>query len=427
MGKTSKKCRRWQGSPDEAGRRTSIYLGPCSEGDYREISGHLKNLERAKRLGVQMTAATAAWLESIGDDLREKIAGQGLCASRAGRKEVQQSIAKYVADYIERRADVGFRTKNNLRQSEARLVEHFGKMRTMQSVTVGDAKAFRHWLEGQGYAVATISMFIKKARQFFADAVDRELLAKNPFKAVKAGVQVNAARMRYVPVATVEAVMAKAPSLQCKLVLALARYAGLRCPSELVSLTWADVNFEDNKIHLCSSKTKKQGKGERFVPINVRLASLLTKALSAAPERSQKVVLGIDDSTNMRTQIERFCEAAGVSPWPKALQNLRLSCETDWMVSDGVALACKWSGNTPEVAMRHYHLVRDEDFERVRLRSADSSAERCRTEGNEGEPPKSTATASEGNSSTCTPMHSGSLAVAANSVPPRGVEPLSSG
>jgi integrase len=50
-------------------------------------------------------------------------------------------------------------------------------------------------------------------------------------------------------------------------VLALARYGGLRCPSELVGLKWSEVNWERSRFTVHSPKTEGQGKSKRTVPI----------------------------------------------------------------------------------------------------------------------------------------------------------------
>jgi hypothetical protein len=43
-------------------------------------------------------------------------------------------------------------------------------------------------------------MYVKKARQVYQDAIDRKLIAENPFRAVKAGSMANAERQVYVTV-----------------------------------------------------------------------------------------------------------------------------------------------------------------------------------------------------------------------------------
>jgi integrase len=401
-------------------------MGRGTARGHAETKGHLAALQQAKRFGQQPPRSTLAWLAGIGDDLHARIVRAGLCDARSAVTPSLQSMASYVAGYIARRKDLGRRTLLNLGQVEAKLVEHFGRERSLASITVGDAKGFRQWLEMEGYGQATIAMHVKKARQFFGDAVDRELLAKNVFVKVKAGSQVNADRMQYVKAERVEAVMAVA-SPPYKLVLALARYAGLRCPSEPSQLLWGHVLWDKHQLVVTSEKTKKQGKPSRIVPIAARLREVLLEAFADAAEGETRVVPGVFTSSNLRTQIGRLCERAGVESWPKLLQNLRLSCETDWMDSDGLALACKWSGNTPEVALKHYHLVRETDFLRAAKRGAESGAEPVRIEGKGTAGTETSTPASAGISSTFPSIPFHALAGVSASVPPRGVEPLSSG
>jgi integrase len=389
----------------------------------------MRSLESSKRRGLQISAAAAAWLGTIDDGLHGKIADEGFCVPRVA-KAAKLTIAGHVAAYIDRRGDLGECARLNLRQAERKLLEHFGEPRMLASVTVGDAKAYRQWLEGQGYALATIAMHVKKAKQLFGDAVDHELLAKNPFKGVVAGSQVNADNMRYIAADAVEGIIAVAPGVGWKALLALARYGGLRCPSEIALLTWADVDFDAARICVHSSKTRKQGKAVRIVPMNRRLRELLLEAFTAAPEGQERVVDGVGKSSNLRTHFERLCIRAGVTPWSKPFQNLRLSCETDWMDTDSIALACKWSGNSPEVAISHYHLVRDSDYARVAARGENGSAKdgaeygaECgATEWNGVQSHKTTKAASAVKASACTPNAVSALTADAALLPLRGIE-----
>ena len=153
-----------------------------------------------------------------------------------------------------------------------------------------------------------------------------------------------------------------------------------------------------------------------------RLIEILRETLAGISNDQALVLPSSGASSNFRTQILRLCERAGVEPYPKLLQNLRLSCETDWMDSDGIALACKWSGNTPEVAMKHYHLVRESDYKRVADRGAEYSAERCKSEGNRTETAQTQTPASVGSSVAYCSVPFNSLAGVSALVPPRGVE-----
>ena len=66
---------------------------------------------------------------------------------------------------------------------------------------------------------------------------------------------------------------------------ALCRYAGLRCPSEVGVITWADVNWEKGRLTVLSKKTEHHG-GDyavRVVPIHWALHEILREAFEHPP------------------------------------------------------------------------------------------------------------------------------------------------
>jgi integrase len=418
--------RRWQGSPDSEGRRPSVYVNCRNPREFQQIAGHLKALEHSKRYNLAIPRTTAAWLHGLSDDVYAKLVRAGLAEPREQREAADVLLADHIRKYIESRSDLAPRSQHNLRQTELRLKEFFGPEKRLRHVTAGEAKDFRRWLCQQGYAEATVAMFIKKAKQFFNDAVDREIIRKSPFQKVKAGSQVNPLRMEYVPVEKVEAVMSIC-DLTWKLRLALARFAGLRSPSEPRRIEWADVHWDKDKILIRSKKTEKQGKPLRWVPISDKLRPILLEAFQAAEEGSKRIFPSLTPEANLRTQLHRLCERADVTPWQKDFQNLRLSCETDWIDEHGLATACKWSGNTPEVAAKHYHIVREEQFAKAAKRGAEFGAEVKEKKGNGAEPEKKNRAASEAFSSACGSIPTGTAWHLTEPIPPRGVEPLSSG
>ena len=55
---------------------------------------------------------------------------------------------------------------------------------------------------------------------------------------------------------------------QWRLIFALSRYGGLRCPSEHLGLPWGDVDLDAGRMLVRSPKTERhEGKAERVVPI----------------------------------------------------------------------------------------------------------------------------------------------------------------
>ena len=61
-------------------------------------------------------------------------------------------------------------------------------------------------------------------------------------------------------------------------------YRGGRCPSEVLRLTWDDVDWGLKRFTVTSNKTKKQGKGSRVVPLFPELEPFLAEAFELAEE-----------------------------------------------------------------------------------------------------------------------------------------------
>ena len=162
-------------------------------------------------------------------------------------------------------------------------------------------------------AEATISKRVKTARQIFRQGVRWKMLAENPFADVKAGSQTNKARMYFVSREDAQKVLDACPDAQWKLLFALSRYGGLRCPSEHLMLKWADVDWEKNRILVHSPKTEHHDGGDcRFVPLFPELRPYLLEVFEQAEEGTEYVITRCRDSkTNLRTQMERIIKRAG--------------------------------------------------------------------------------------------------------------------
>jgi len=145
--------------------------------------------------------------------------------------------------------------------------------------------------------------------------------------------------------------------------LGLARFGGLRCPSEILRLKWIDVDFEKQRFTVHASKTEHHAdKGIRTVPMFPELRPLFQDAFDKAEdgavyciERHRNVEI------NLRTQLSRIIKRAGLEPWPKLFQNCR-STRLFKMTGGNVKAVCSWIGNTPAVALNHYAQITETDL-----------------------------------------------------------------
>ena len=253
-------------------------------------------------------------------------------------------------------------------------------------------------------------------------------MAENPFADLKCGDVANESRRCFVPEEDMEAVLAACPDMQWKLIFALARYGGLRTPSETFRLRWEDVNWDRGRFTVHSPKTEGHGKATRIVPLFPRLCRVLLEAFSQAEPGEEYVITRYRDArANLRTHAHRVICRAGLEPWEKTFQNLRSSLETELVEQFPIQTVTSWLGNTPMIAMKHYLMVREEHFTKAVQEAVQNPvqypAALSRTDSQEkseeGQEPAICGTMQN----NATPCDSKGLHL----IPPRGIEPLSPG
>jgi integrase len=334
---------------DQDKRRKKLRLGSVAKRDAQAIAAKVQSIISAKVAGNDPPTATAEWLATIGDDLHQRLAEQELCKPRAHR-----TLGGWVADYLDQHErTIGDYAAKSLGRSRDLLFEFLGKDTLLRAITPERAQAFRVWLaDKKGMAQATIAKHIKHAKQFFLAAVDADALTKSPFAKVTAGTQANAERSVYVSTDDIEKAIAMAPDAQWRLLIALSRYAGLRSPSETLRLRWADVDFVRGTLTVHMTKTAKQGKTKRVVPILPELRPHLEDAFD--PEADRCISRYQTSNLNLRKVFLEILAKAGLKPWPRLFHNLRGSLQTD--LADRYPLQCvvEWLGNSEKVAAAHY-------------------------------------------------------------------------
>ena len=343
-------------------RRQTIRLGDVSEKVAEEVRTRVGVLETLKEHGGTIDKVTAAWLDSIGDVLHEKLARVALVERRQTTEVEEWTIGRLLAGNLATRNDVAPRTQICHEYSKKKLLEFFGKERLLSTVHEHDADEYRRWLLSK-HAQATASREVTRARQFFKVAVRRRLISANPFADVKAGTQANPNRKHYVSRETITAVIAACPDHDWRLIFALARFGGLRTPSELEELKWSDVNWERERFTVrVPKKAHIAGHETRVVPIFSELRPYLEQAFDDAEPGAVYVVPRARGGRNLRRYAYQVIERAGVAVWPKLFNNLRASCETDLMRRHTAHVVHSWIGHSATVAEAHYLQVTDADY-----------------------------------------------------------------
>jgi integrase len=376
-------------------KRKSLRVGTMNERQAGSIKSKVELLIAAKVTSTAPDLEVSRWVSERDDDLHAKLALHGLVAPRVRTK--MPGLMQFVDEYIARRTDVQKSTVVWYRQTRRCLVDYFGGVRLLDEITTGDAKDFRRWLTqaknndspqdgGQGLGENTARKRCAIAKQIFADAVDREIIERNPFAKLE-GLTVGASigRDYFVPRDESAKVIAACPDVQWQLLFALSRYGGLRCPSEHLALRWGDVDWSNSRIAVRSPKTAHhEGKGERIIPLFPELRPHLQAAYDELladfdPKEkrlSEQPVISRyrGSNANLRTQLCRIITKAGLTPWPKLFQNLRSTRATELAAEFPAHVAAEWMGHSTVVADKHYWRVTDADFDRAAQHKAQQSA-----------------------------------------------------
>ncbi|NDH06971.1 hypothetical protein EBX93_13810 [bacterium] len=290
--------------------------------------------------------------------IHEKLVKAGLL-SPVGKVK----LAEFIDDYIASRTDIKNQTRINLCASRRLIVKHFGASKDLRLINPADIAKLKATLLTT-YANATVSRVLRRGRQFFGNAVDAGIITKNPFDKMKFPSQKNPSRLHFIDRKTAEKVNDACPSAQWRLIFALARFGGLRIPSELVGLKWTDILWEQGKIRIHAPKTEHiEGKDQRWLPLFPELRKPLEESFELAKVGDSFIFpKTINNRTNLRKGLTDILKKAGISPWPKLFQNLRSSRETELCQDWPLHIVTNWIGNTAAVAVGHYLQVTDNDF-----------------------------------------------------------------
>lgn len=349
-------------------KRKTIRLGKVSERTAIEVCGHVEKLAIVAQYGGSIPPATAAWLNERGDKLRHKLERAGIIEPTEPAPAKVVPLGDFVKGYIEKRLDIKPGTKTCLELVKDRMFRYFGEDRDIASITEQDAEDFKQYLVGkEKYAENTARRTIAVSRQFFRAAVRGRLLAANPFDGIPVSLKEVRTRHIFLNHADSMKVLESCPDSQWRLIFALCRWGGLRCPSEVLSLKWEHIDWDLNRITITSPKTERhEGHDSRLIPLFPELLGPLQDVYDEAPEGAEWVITKYRlDNTNLRTQFQRILVQAGIKPWPKPFQNLRSTRETELLETHPIHVVCAWIGNSVLIAKKSYLQIRDEDFDKA--------------------------------------------------------------
>jgi integrase len=284
-------------------------------------------------------------------------------------------LGRFIDEYIESRVDVKEASKHIWKIVAENLKTHLGENRDIAEVTVADAEGFKMFLIGKmKLAAMTVHKRLQIARMLFKAALRRRIIAENPFAEVNAKAIIPEGRSQFVTREDIDRVLKCCKTHDWRCIVALARYGGLRTPSETLSVRWADIDWKAGRVLISSPKTEHHAGGaSRTIPLFPELRAILAEARKHAPSDAVYVVDGKYRqaamsprgwaNANLRTTFEKIVKRAGLKPWPRLFHNLRASRETELAKEFPMHVVIAWFGHTQTIALKHYTRVTEADYE----------------------------------------------------------------
>jgi len=356
-------------SPTEHPDRPKIALGRIKKDDVLAIKTHIQRLLRHK-MGAELSPLTQEWLVGIPDFLRRRLEKLDLIKSQ--NKGKSYTVKSWCEEYIKMRKNDKKTKDDTIRKMEnvSNRLSLFFKGIPIEKVNPLEAKNFRAFLTGTvKLAENTTRKHIAISRQFFNAAIENRIISENPFKGQPVTIRANKTRFFYVTSEIAQKVLNTCPDAEWRLIFGLTRFGGLRCPSEVLRLKWQDIDFEKDQFTVHASKTEHHADGGiRTVPMFPELKPLFQDVFDQAKSGTIYCITRYRDKTvNLRTQLTRIINRAGLEPWPKLFQNCRSTRETELFKLTGgnIKAVCEWIGNSPAVAMQHYAQITEADMKQA--------------------------------------------------------------
>lgn len=354
---------------DGAGKRRALRLGKVTKRQAEYVARRIEQLIGERFSGHACDDETSRWLSTIDGTMLRRLVTVGLIEPR---QIGQTALGEFLDSYIAGRTDVRERTTINYQQAANNLIKHFGRDRTLASITPGECDEWRVWMLKR-LAENTARRHCSRAKQFFRAAIRRKLLTENPFADMRhcGAAPSDPSRQFFLNEPDSLKILEACPTLQWKLIFALARWQALRTPSEPLRLRWCDLDFEKQTMVIHQPKMETRGKPTRTMRIFEPVLSLLIELRDIVqpgiecPFSAPILYAEQGDSVNWRRMFTKIVKRAGVEPWPKMFQALRATRETELASTLPLHVVTAWCGNTPTIALKHYLMTTDDHFEQA--------------------------------------------------------------
>ncbi|MEM9354569.1 MAG: phage integrase SAM-like domain-containing protein [Pseudomonadota bacterium] len=386
------------------GKKQTLRLGQCTEDIAKAVKQHVREILLAKMFNRTLPLDTEIWLQGLDDSIHAKLAKHKFVEPKVPAAKVVDEATWTVArladycihlwyskkphgstakPYWQTLSKLKYFFRTQCRRcghltSKEQACEHCGDIPEDQqdssweigNITAGKVDEFANWLryeanDGEGHKSSTFNKHIQRSRRFFRQAMRLKRIDENPFEHVPPAVDDSDDREFNVTIEIFDKLMRHEPDPMFRLVLALARFGGLRTPSEIGPLQREWCSDKSIKVHTVKLDYLPKKRWRR-VPIFSPLRPYLDDVLKLPPDPSGALIYGFKITESALTsRMHRLLNRAKVEPWPKLWLNLRSTRITeleDSRLFSETALD-RWFGNTKKTRKKHYNQVFKDQLE----------------------------------------------------------------
>lgn len=331
------------------GHPQSVSLGKLRKPDAETVQIHINRLIQIQRGVASPTTADLEWIARQSPAMTRRLVATGLLSDR---KDDASSFVEAIDNYTSTMRTWSASTVTAWKTHRQRVFLYFAN-RPFRLITVGDARDFKQFLLAEPIALSENSArkTTSCCAQVFKWLIDHERATRNPFKGLPTTIS-KAVKREYVSAETVCRVIDYCPTSEWKSMFALARFAGLRCPSESFLAKWSSVDWERGTMLIESPKKKDT----RLIPLFPALRHYLSQHWNELPPGASDWILPTlrETSGSLHAPAAKIIVRSKQLIWPRLFHNMRSSCETDLTDRHGLAHACHWLGNSTTIAAKHY-------------------------------------------------------------------------
>ncbi|MFC1604624.1 tyrosine-type recombinase/integrase [Planctomycetota bacterium] len=271
-----------------------------------------------------------------------------------------------------------------------RLFEKFiGGLVRLKEIQPRHAEAFIAERLASGLAVGTANKDIRTLRRIFNLAIDpRGYLGENqnPFGRIRQRKKAQK-KIRYVSTKEYRLLLASTPRLWWRALMSIAYGSGLR-RGEILNLTWADIDFENQRIHVLPKASSQsliewepKDHENRVVPISAESIQLLANIqaeskegfpyIFISPKRFKRIKQReqegrwnprSDTVNNLGQDFDVIRRRSGIARC--TIHDLRRSAITNWVQRLPIQVVQQLAGHSNITTTRKYYLaVRPEDID----------------------------------------------------------------